>query len=189
MHKQIPNLLTYLRLFAVPLLVVIFLSPIEFNRAICAGIFIFASITDWLDGYLARRWKVESPFGAFLDPIADKIIVAATLVLLCADIYYVYDAAFLLVPAIIIISREILVSALREWMAEKGVRSAVKVSMLGKYKTTFQMLAIIALLYGKKIVGIDTQFVGTALLLIAAALTIISMCNYLSSAWPHIKEN
>ncbi len=188
MHKNIPNILTYSRLFAVPLLVLFFLLNIENNRLICCVIFIMASLTDWLDGYLARRWQVESPFGAFLDPVADKIIVAAALILLSSDIFYIYDLAYITIPAIIIISREILISALREWMAEKGLRDVVKVSNLGKYKTTFQMLAIICLLYGKKFFIIDTQPVGTVLLLISAGLALISMFSYFASAWPYIKK-
>lgn len=188
MHKQIPNLITYLRLICVPLLVLFFLWPFEGHRTLCAAIFIIAAVSDWLDGYLARRWQVESPFGAFLDPVADKIIVAAALVLLCTDIFYAYPKLFITIPAIIIIGREICVSALREWMAEMGARDQVKVSVLGKYKTTFQMIAIIFLLYGKKFIGLDTQYIGTALLVIAAALTLISMFNYLALAWPHMRK-
>lgn len=188
MHKNIPNILTYLRLVTVPLLVLFFLINSEHNRLICCALFILASITDWLDGYLARRWQVESSFGAFLDPVADKVLVAAALILLSADIYYVYPQIYIIIPAIIIISREILISGLREWMAGKGLRDAVKVSSLGKYKTTFQMLAIICLLYGKKIYIADMQSVGTVLLLIAAVLTLLSMLNYLARAWPQMKS-
>ena len=188
MHKNIPNILTYLRLAAVPLLVLFFLLNIENNRLICCTIFIIASVTDWFDGYLARRWQVESPFGAFLDPVADKVLVAAALILLSADIFYVYPQIYIILPAIIIISREILISGLREWMAEKGRREAVKVSSLGKYKTTFQMLAISCLLYGKKIYIIDLQSLGTVLLVISAGLTLLSMMNYFINAWPYMKK-
>ncbi len=189
MKSSIPNILTYLRLLCVPLMCYLFISEVEHYRLWCTVLFIVASITDWLDGYLARLWKVESPFGAFLDPIADKILVATALILLVSDNYYIMPSYFITIPAIIIISREILISALREWMAQLQLSNAVKVSNLGKYKTTFQMLAIIFLLYGQKIYTfIDSQRVGTVLLVIAAALTLISMANYLSSAFKEIKE-
>lgn len=174
--KQIPNLLTWTRVVAIPPILLATWMPGDTARAVAVSLFILVSLTDWLDGYLARRWQVHSDFGAFLDPVADKLLVAAVLVVLLVK----NPDLLTLVAVIIIISREILVSALREWMAGKGLRDVVQVSPMGKWKTTFQMLAIIVLLAA--LPGSGLALVGKGLLVIAAALTLISLVDYLKGA-------
>jgi CDP-diacylglycerol--glycerol-3-phosphate 3-phosphatidyltransferase len=177
---NIPNILTLLRILLIPVFVGIFYAPVPWSRLVCALVFAVAAITDWLDGYLARRWEQTSPFGAFLDPVADKLMVAVALVLLVqAD-----PRAALALPAAVIIGREIAVSALREWMAELGTRSRVAVSLVGKFKTTAQMIAIVLLILGDSLFGIPVYGLGIVLLYIAAALTLWSMLIYLRAAWP-----
>jgi CDP-diacylglycerol--glycerol-3-phosphate 3-phosphatidyltransferase len=158
------------------------LSP-HLKNLLATAVFLLASITDWLDGYLARRLNQYSAFGAFLDPVADKLMVAAALILLVklgrADA----------IIAFIIIGREITISALREWMAQLGESKSVAVSMLGKIKTTFQMIAIIMLLYYDRLLGIDFQWIGSWLLYFAALLTLWSMGYYLMLASPKLKKH
>ncbi|CAB1275969.1 CDP-diacylglycerol--glycerol-3-phosphate 3-phosphatidyltransferase [Candidatus Nitrosacidococcus tergens] len=173
----IPNVITILRLIAIPALVVIFYLPD--TREICAALFIFAAITDWLDGYLARKWQQTSSFGAFLDPVADKLIVVVSLILLLQS----YPSTLMAISVMIIVGREILVSALREWMAGIGMRDTVAVSKLGKFKTTFQMVAISLLLYRNSVGSISVWDIGLMLLYIAAILTLGSMLIYLNAAW------
>jgi len=144
--------------------------------------FIFAALTDWLDGWLARRWNQTSSFGAFLDPVADKLMVCTALLILL-DLNRV-DA----VIALVIIGREITISALREWMALIGASRSVAVHRLGKFKTAAQMIAIPCLLFWQPLYGIPTSWTGHALILIAAVLTIWSMCYYLRRAWPQIRD-
>jgi len=179
---SIPNLLTGLRILLIPVLVVVFYLPWEWSHLLAAAIFAVAGITDWLDGYLARRWGQITPFGAFLDPVADKLIVAVALVLLVA----LHANAVLAVPAMVIVGREIAVSALREWMAKYSARRGVAVSFLGKVKTTFQIIAILVLLASGP--NLDSFFVtlGYVLLYAAAALTLWSMYLYLRLAWPDL---
>lgn len=175
-----PTFLTLLRILVIPLLVFIYYLPIESKYLLAAGIFGFAAITDWLDGFLARRWNQMTPFGAFLDPVADKLMVAVALGLLIES----YAAWWLTLPALVIIGREIVISALREWMAEAGASSSVAVSWLGKVKTSFQMLAIFLLLLTP-----PTQLLawfGIGLLYLAAGLTLWSMYLYLQAAKPHL---
>jgi len=181
MKINIPNLLTWLRILLIPVFVTVFyLSdltlPPHLKNLIATGVFLLASVTDWLDGYLARKLNQTSAFGAFLDPVADKLMVAAALILLVklgrADA----------IIAFIIIGREITISALREWMAKIGASKSVAVSMLGKIKTTFQMLAITMLLYDEKLYGVDCQVAGSLLLYMAALLTLWSMGYYLMLA-------
>jgi len=175
-----PNLLTLLRIVLIPVFVGMFYVPAPWARLACALVFSIAALTDWLDGYLARRWGQTSPLGAFLDPVADKLMVAVALVLLVqAD-----PRAILALPAAVIIGREITVSALREWMAELGARARVAVSMVGKFKTTAQMVAIILLI----LVAPDHPVYGfaMALLYLAAGLTLWSMVLYLRAAWPSL---
>ncbi|WP_115718561.1 CDP-diacylglycerol--glycerol-3-phosphate 3-phosphatidyltransferase [Gallaecimonas mangrovi] len=171
----IPNLLTLFRLLLIPIFLVLFYLPVSWAHWAAAFIFWLAAITDWLDGYLARKLEQTTPFGAFLDPVADKVMVTAALVLIVED----YQSFWVTVPAIIMISREIVISALREWMAELGKRSAVAVSWLGKVKTTAQMLALIGLVSGWK----PFVILGMPLLYIAVILTLWSMVGYLSAAW------
>ena len=139
---NLPTYLTFLRIAMIPLLAIVFYLPWDFNRIACTAIFLLAGLTDWLDGYLARKMSLETAFGAFLDPVADKLMVAFVLVL----VVQAEASPYLAVPAAIIIGREITIASLREWMAEVGQRAKVKVSQLGKWKTTTQMTAICLLL-------------------------------------------
>jgi cardiolipin synthase len=188
MPLNIPILLTWLRVALIPLVVGVFylpdvwLSPFGKGVAACV-VFIVAAITDWFDGFLARRWNETSAFGAFLDPVADKLMVAGALLVLVE--FQKVNA----VVAFIIIGREIAISALREWMAQIGASKSVAVSSLGKIKTTAQMIAIPMLLLNGHLFGVvDTQYWGSWLLGVAAVLTVWSMFYYLQKAWPLIKE-
>ena len=177
---NVPNILTLLRIILIPVLVLVFFFSGQWSYQLSAAVFGLAALTDWLDGYLARRLRQLSPFGAFLDPVADKLMVAVALVLLVQDNPdYKYA-----IPAAIIIGREIAISALREWMAELGERTRVAVSIIGKIKTTLQMVAILLLLYKVPLGPLPTHLVGTVLLYIAALLTLWSMVVYLRAAWP-----
>ena len=185
MPFNLPILLTWLRIVAIPLLVAIYYLPAGWaspqERDLLATlIFIAAALTDWADGYLARKLNQTSAFGAFLDPVADKLMVAAALVVL------VQLGRTDAIIAMIIIGREITISALREWMAKIGAAKSVAVSMLGKIKTAAQMAAIPLLLYHDRLFGYDMQPVGEALIWIAAMLTLWSMGYYLRMAWPEI---
>ena len=181
---NIPNYLTVLRILLIPVFVIVFYLPWKHSHIATAVIFSVAALTDWLDGYLARLWKQESPLGAFLDPVADKLMVAVVLVLLLQK----HPTVWLALPAAVIIGREITVSALREWMAELGARSKVAVSFVGKYKTAAQMIALIMMLFQEPLLGVDIYRVGFVLLYISAALTIWSMCIYLGAAWPRLQS-
>jgi CDP-diacylglycerol--glycerol-3-phosphate 3-phosphatidyltransferase/cardiolipin synthase len=179
---NIPNILTLLRIVLIPVFVLLFYLPVEWARFSCALVFAIAAVTDWFDGYLARRWGQVSPFGAFLDPVADKLMVAVSLLLLVeAD-----PTPALAIPAAVIIGREITISALREWMAELGERAEVAVSVIGKIKTAVQMIAILLLIYTDPVVGIPVFTVGFVLLYVAAVLTLWSMVLYLRAAWPSL---
>jgi CDP-diacylglycerol--glycerol-3-phosphate 3-phosphatidyltransferase len=178
---NIATLLTWFRIAAIPLIVLVFyLPPGEWMRPASAMIFALAGITDWLDGYLARRLNLTSKFGAFLDPVADKLMVTTTLVLI-VQAHPTLANTFI---AAIIIGREITVSALREWMAELGARSVVAVSSFGKMKTVMQMVGLGCMLWEFPAFGVPLYFVGQALLLIAAGLTLWSMAAYMRAAWP-----
>ncbi len=177
---NLPNILTLVRIAFIPLFVVVFYLPWEGRYLASAAIFGLAAGTDWLDGYLARKLDQQTPFGAFLDPVADKLIVASALIVLLQSQPTV---AFTL-STVVIISREIVVSALREWMAEIGQRTNVAVSYVGKVKTTVQMIAIAALLATDPAKYPLLVNVGLILLYIAAVLTIWSMLMYLRAAWP-----
>ena len=183
---SLPNVLTSMRIVMIPVLVVLFyFLDVEWRYIAAAVVFTIASITDWLDGYLARKLEQTTAFGAFLDPVADKLIVAVALVLLVE----IHASAVLAIPAIVIVSREIVVSALREWMAKYSSMRSVAVSLLGKVKTGFQMTAIVILL-GCGPAGFDNPAVilGYILLYAAAILTIWSMCEYLKIAWPDLSR-
>jgi CDP-diacylglycerol--glycerol-3-phosphate 3-phosphatidyltransferase len=173
-----PNMLTFVRIALIPLFVVVYYLPYGWNWPLSALIFALAGITDWLDGYLARRLNQISAFGAFLDPVADKLMVAVALVMLVGQHHSIYLA----VPAMIIIGREIAISALREWMAEIGRRSSVAVQFIGKVKTTTQIVALLLLLYHHPLLGVPTYQIGLVLLNIAAGLTLWSMVVYLHAA-------
>lgn len=176
---NIPNLLTFARIVLLPVILVIFYLPYWWARPLCCAVFLLAAITDWLDGYLARKWEIESAFGAFLDPVADKLMVASVLILLVEDA----SVWLLTVPAIVIIGREITISALREWMASVGSRAKVAVSYLGKIKTTAQITALAMLLFKDNLLGLPIYDIGMACLYLAAALTIWSMVDYLAAAF------
>ncbi len=188
MPLNIPILLTWLRVALIPLVVGVFFLPDHwmtlYDRGLAAtAIFIVAALTDWFDGYLARRWNQTSAFGAFLDPVADKLMVAGALLLL------VQLGRTNAIIAFIIIGREIAISALREWMAQIGAAKSVAVSSLGKVKTAAQMVAIPMLLYAEPLLGfLPTLLIGPRLPDAAAVLTLWSMFYYLRKAWPMIKE-
>ncbi|WP_420426585.1 CDP-diacylglycerol--glycerol-3-phosphate 3-phosphatidyltransferase [Algiphilus sp.] len=185
MKLTLPLILTLGRVVAIPVVMALFFMPVPYARQAAAVVFILASITDWLDGFLARRWQQESRFGAFLDPVADKLLVAVSLVLL------LYDRPGVLLALItsVIIGREIAVSALREWMAEIGTRRNVAVSWLGKLKTGFQMTAIAMMLWQLTLFGLPLYTIGFALLIVAAVLTLQSMIAYLQAAWPALSQD
>jgi len=187
MHFNIPNIVTLFRIAIIPVFIgVFYLSDttisLHYKHVLSTFIFWLASITDWLDGYLARRLNQHSAFGAFLDPVADKLMVAAALILLVSlnEVHPIF--------AFIIIGREVAISALSEWMAQLGERKSIAVSMLGKFKTTFQMLAILFLLYQEDLFGLPTRQVGTWLIYFAVFLTLWSMAYYLMLAKLQIRR-
>ncbi len=190
---NVPNILTVLRIALIPVFVGIFYLPNDkaslatipahWVNVTVAAVFALAAFTDWLDGFLARKFNQTSNFGAFLDPVADKLMVAAALIVL---VEFERVGA---VIALIIIGREIAISALREWMAGLGEAGSVAVAQIGKIKTVVQMLAIELLLYWDNIGGFNTKLVGRILIILAAFLTLLSMAYYLKAAWPAIKKS
>lgn len=180
---SIPNLLTLLRIVLVPIFVIMFYLPFKWANAVAAFIFAAASFTDWLDGYLARKLKLMSPFGAFLDPVADKLLVSTTLLLLVGA----KEINYITIPAIVIVGREIVISSLREWMAEIGKRASIAVSYIGKIKTCLQMFALFLLLAFTPFVS-WWGTLGFILLYVSAILTIWSMVIYLTIAWPELMK-
>jgi len=185
MKMTFPMILTLLRIALIPVLVLFFYLPYTWANFAAAVVFILAAITDWLDGYLARRMGLMTNLGAFLDPVADKLMVATALVLLVQKPpEIVFPMIFFTLSAAIIIGREIAISALREWMAEMGERGTVKVGLMGKLKTIFQMTAISCLLFEYDLLGLPVLLIGEMLLYLAAALTLWSMWVYLSASWP-----
>lgn len=186
MQSNLPTLLTWARVVAIPLLVGVFFLPLPVvaQNAIATALFVGAAITDWLDGWLARRWGQTSAFGAFLDPVADKLIVCVALVML------VYLNRVDPIVAAIIIGRELTISALREWMAQMGARASVAVHSIGKFKTAAQLVSIPLLLYDRPLFGvIDCRLIGTWLIYVAAVLTVWSMLYYLRRAWPYLRDS
>jgi CDP-diacylglycerol--glycerol-3-phosphate 3-phosphatidyltransferase/cardiolipin synthase len=180
MRWTIPNILTLLRIALIPVFMMAYYLPVSWSHVATTAIFGLAAITDWFDGYLARRLEQTSPFGAFLDPVADKLIVAVALIVLVQG----NPTLLFVIPASIIVGREIAISALREWMAEIGERAQVAVSTIGKIKTTAQMTALLLLLYREPLWVMPTQEIGMVLLYLAAGLTLWSMFIYLKAAWP-----
>lgn len=177
---NLPVLLTWLRIACIPLLLLVFYLPQEWSPLAASLIFAFAGITDWADGYLARLWRQESRFGAFLDPVADKLIVAVALILLVEREHN----GWMTLSAVLIIGRELIISALREWMAEIGARNKVAVAYIGKLKTTMQIIALSFLLYNQDLFGfLPLRALGIIALVLATALTIISMVQYLVGAF------
>lgn len=186
---NIPNSLTLLRLIFVPVFVVVFYIPWHYSHVFVTGIFVIGAITDALDGYLARNLNQETKFGAFLDPVVDKLVVVIALLLVVSEMKSVY----ITIPAIVIVGREIIVSALREWMAELGKRTNVAVSMIGKVKTATQMIAItFLLLYTPRIISVwnsSYKIIGVCTLYIASLLTLWSMVIYIKTAWKDLTDS
>ena len=187
MPINVPNLLTFARIVAVPIFVAVYLIGFDRDYQITTLIFIAAALTDWLDGYLARKLGTVSPFGAFLDPVADKLMVCTALVLLVSDATVMEEVnyeKFFVIAIIIIVGRELSVAALREWMAEIGERANIATTMLSKFKTVVQMQAIVLLLYGAPIIGLPIFSIGEYLLYLAALITLWTMLVYLRVASP-----
>jgi len=176
---NLANFMTFLRILAIPVFIGVYYSDFNGHYLVSSLIFILACITDWLDGYLARKLDQCTPFGAFLDPVADKILVTVALVMLAAN----FASPWFVIPAAIMVAREVLISALREWMAEQNKRTLVAVGWIGKVKTTFQMIAIIVLLASDPEGSVWFWGLGFFLIYIAAILTLWSMIQYLRSAW------
>lgn len=191
----VPNILTWIRIAAIPLIIILFYAPYHWSDPAAGLLFAAAGVTDSLDGYLARRLNQTSRLGAFLDPVADKLVVAVALVLLLSkDVQPVLGIpsdrvrVILALTAVVIIGREITISALREWMAEMGQRRKVAVSQLGKYKTILQIFGLSMMLYRWPLLGMPTFEVGTVMTVVAAALTLWSMIVYLRAAWPELRS-
>ena len=185
MKLTVPTMLTLLRIMLIPVLVLVFYLPYKWTNFAAAFIFAFASVTDWLDGWIARRYNQFSAFGAFLDPVADKLMVAIALLLTVQK----HPTVWMALWAAVIIGREIAVSALREWMAELGQRATVKVATIGKIKTIVQMVALVCLLYQEPLFGLNVFVMGEWLLAAAALLTLWSGFAYLRAAWPVLRED
>jgi CDP-diacylglycerol--glycerol-3-phosphate 3-phosphatidyltransferase len=182
---NLPNILTVARIVAVPLVVALFYWGHPWSNPLAAVVFIAAAITDSLDGYLARRLGLTTPLGEFLDPVADKLMVATALVLLVG-----HDTRpLIVVTAVVIIGREITVSALREWMAHLGARAKVAVSGLGKFKTIVQMTGLSMMMFRSDLLGLPVYELGVVLTVIAGALTLWSMVSYLQAAWPELRRD
>lgn len=184
MRINLPTWLTLFRILLLPVIVVVFYLPWHWASMAAAVVFVAAALTDWLDGWLARRMALTSAFGAFLDPVADKLMVTVTLFLLVED----HPTALLALTAAVIVGREIGVSALREWMAGAGQRTKVRVQMLGKLKTVVQFVALVVLLLEHDAETLRFYHLGETLLLLAAALTLASGFGYLRAAWPTLRD-
>lgn len=180
----IPTVLTLSRIASIPVLVAVFYLPFAWTHFAAAAIFALGALTDWLDGWVARKYGMYSRFGAFLDPVADKLAVAVALILIVQS----HPTVFMSLIAAVIIGREITISALREWMAEIGQKARVRVAGIGKIKTIVQMLALVLLLYGQPVGPLPTFLLGEILLAVAAALTLWSGYAYLRAAWPVMGE-
>jgi CDP-diacylglycerol---glycerol-3-phosphate 3-phosphatidyltransferase len=185
MRLTLPTILTLFRIGMLPVIVIVFYAPFRGANIAASAVFIAAALTDWLDGWIARRYGMSSAFGAFLDPVADKLMVATTLFLLVQD----NPTVPLAIMAAIIVGREITISALREWMAEIGERARVSVAGIGKIKTIAQLVALVVLLYQKDLDGLGLFHVGEVLLGLAAALTIWSGMIYAQAAWPVLRDS
>ena len=177
---NLPNSLSLLRIAFIPALIVFFLLPFTQAPLWATVIFTVAALTDWLDGYLARKHNQASPFGAFIDPVADKLLVTVALIL----VLYKSPECYILIPVMVIIAREIIISALREWAASVGKSATIKVSFMGKIKTVIQMCAIGFLIFYQPLLGLPIFAIGTALLYLAMVLTVVSMVGYVRSVWP-----
>lgn len=195
MRLPVANILTFARIVLIPLVVVCFFIPATGPKPLAAYVFILAAITDSLDGYVARKFNQTSALGAFLDPVADKLMVATVLILLVSDEpvylrpFHFNPHMLLTITAAVIVGREITISALREWMAEMGARGKVAVSFLGKLKTIFQMVGLSMMLFQRDLLLLPIYELGVACLVAAAALTLWSMVVYLRAAWPDLKAS
>lgn len=189
MRINLPTWLTLFRVMLLPVMVVVFYWQFPGHNITAAIVFLLAAITDWLDGYLARRMNLTSAFGAFLDPVADKLMVAVTLFLLVESHRGGWPGILMAVTAAVIVGREISVSALREWMAEIGMRATVKVALIGKLKTVMQMVALVVLIvqHERNAEALRLYHIGEALLVVAGILTIWSGVYYLRAAWPSLR--
>jgi len=185
MRLTLPTAITLFRIALIPLFVTVFYLPFRWTNEVAFAIFTLAAFSDWVDGYLARSMQQESPFGAFLDPVADKLMVVVVIVLLVQANPSIYVA----LPSLIIIAREISVSALREWMAQLGSSASVKVSFIGKAKTMAQMISLALMIYADPLMSLPVFEIGLAVYYVAAILTIYSMVIYLRAAWPTITSN
>jgi CDP-diacylglycerol--glycerol-3-phosphate 3-phosphatidyltransferase len=181
----LPNLLTLTRVLMIPAVAACFYAPLPQGRALSAALFVLAATTDALDGYLARRLQLQSALGAFLDPVADKLMVTVVLILLVGQPHPLPTQLLITAAAAVIVGREITISALREWMGQIGARVAV--SATGKLKTVFQMSSLSLLLYQDDILGLPTFLIGLVGLVLAAGLTVVSMVEYLTAAWPALR--
>ena len=182
---NIPNALTLFRIVLIPVFIIVYYLPSAWSNQLACAIYTLAALTDLFDGYLARKLGQISKLGEFMDPVADKLMVAIALVILVAN----DPGIIMVVPAAVIIGREITVSALREWMAEIGARSRVAVSIYGKIKTTAQMIALILLIYQEDLLGFPMYSAGLVFLYIATTLTLLSLYQYITSAWPKLRES
>lgn len=190
MRINVPTALTLSRIAVIPVFIVIFYLPVPWANDVCTMLFVAAAITDWLDGYIARKYSLTSRFGAFLDPVADKLMVTVALILLVSKNPTEYPGIFLAIPAAIIIGREITISALREWMAEVGESAKVAVSYIGKIKTAAQLVAIPMMIFREPLFGIfPVVDIGLVLLYAASILTLWSMLIYLRGAWPTLSSS
>ena len=185
MRLTLPTAITLLRIGLIPIFVVAFYLPYAWANIAAAAIFALASFSDWVDGYLARVLKQESSFGAFLDPVADKLMVVVAIVL----IVQAHPSIYIALPSIIIVAREISISALREWMAELRSSTSVQVSFVGKAKTTAQLFSLLLMIYAEPIWQIPIFEIGLGFYYLAVVFTIVSMVIYLRAAWPVIVKN
>ena len=184
MRLTIPTLITLFRILMIPVMVLLFYWKHPWSNILTTTVFVAGALTDWLDGWIARRYEMYSAFGAFLDPVADKLAVTVALFL----VVEYHDTWPITLLAAIIVSREITISALREWMAQIGAHGLVKVAILGKLKTIVQMVAISCLLFREDLLGLPVFFIGYALLGVAAALTLWSGADYMIAAWPRMRK-
>jgi CDP-diacylglycerol--glycerol-3-phosphate 3-phosphatidyltransferase len=185
MKITLPTAITLFRIALIPLFIVVFYLPFSWVNVAATSIFFVASVSDWVDGYLARMMQQESSFGAFLDPVADKLMVVVVIILLVEA----HPSIYIALPSVIIVAREISISALREWMAQLGSSTTLQVSFIGKTKTVAQMLALGFMIFAEPLMGLPIFAIGISIYYFAALLTIASMIIYLRAAWPVITHH